>query len=199
MKCISFYNGNINPEIVRYQKLVFDHLGIDIIQYKYQDDHSHGFAIDWWLKNHEWEDIAIFDIDCIPLSKVTLNHAKVQIEDCLFGAAQKANHIPGSKIYASPAFICFSKKVYNKLGQPTFIDGNGFDVGAFVSHCARQSNVTVSLLWPTRVEVEKWELDGVTKFGLGTTYQGMVYHAFESRFNETTNRFIEKCKEVIGE
>lgn len=197
MKAISFYNSNIDSDIVRYQKRVFDHFGIELDQVLHDTDH--GSAIDIWLKENDWSEIAIFDIDCIPLSKVTFSHAHIQVKENIFGAAQKANHIPGSKIYASPAFLCMTKRVYDLLGQPTFKDGNGFDVGAFVSHCARQSDINVSLLWPTSVEVEKWELDGNTMFGLGTTYQGMVYHAFESRFNETVERFVNKCKEVIGE
>lgn len=197
MRAISFYNSNINPDIIRYQKRVFDHYGIELEQVLH--DKSHGEAIDDYLRDNEWEEIAIFDIDCIPINSFTIKHAQAQVKDNIFGAAQKANHIDGSKIYASPAFICFSKEIFMKLGFPTFKDGNGFDVGAFVSHVARQTGINVSLLWPTNVEVEKWSLEGTTMFGLGTTYQGLVYHAFESRFNETTSRFVNKCKEVIGE
>jgi len=198
MKAISFYNNNINPELVEYQKKVFNHLGIDIEQVCH--DLGHGEAIDEWIRNNEWESVAIFDIDCIPLNKIAYHHAIAQASESVFGAAQKANHIKDSSVYASPAFICFSKQVFDKLGWPTFKEGFGFDVGGFVSHVARQVGVNVSLLWPTDVEDEKWELTEDIKFGHGTTYQGMIYHAFESRFNhESTSRFISKCKEVIGE
>jgi len=198
MKAISFYNSNINPLVVEYQKKVFNHFGLEVEQILHSKEH--GEAIDYWLNIMEWDKVAIFDIDCIPLNKFTLSHAEAQSEGNVFGAAQKANHIEGSSIYASPAFICLSKEVYNKIGRPTFKDGNGFDVGAFASHVAAQSGVSVSLLWPSEVEEPKWSLSGDTMFGYGTTYQGMVYHAFESRFNhESTSRFIAKCKEVIGE
>lgn len=198
MKAISFYNSNINPLVVEYQKKVFNHLGLDIEQIRHSM--THGEAIDYWLSIMEWDKVAIFDIDCIPLHKFTLRHAEAQVEGNIFGAAQKANHIPKSEIYVSPAFICLSKDIYSKCGFPTFKDGNGFDVGGFVSHVATQTGVNLSLLWPTHVEEPKWDLGNNSTFGYGTTYQGMVYHAFESRMNhESTSRFIQKCKEVIGE
>jgi len=198
MKAISFYNSNINPLVVEYQKKVFDFFGIEIDQILHSK--SHGEAIDEWLQKNEWEVVAIFDIDCIPLDKFTLHHAFAQSMDHIFGAAQKANHIKGSSVYISPAFIVLSKDNYVKCGMPTFKDGNGFDVGAFVSHVANESGIKLSMLWPTEVEEPKWELTASTMFGYGTTYQGLVYHAFESRFNhDSTSRFIAKCKEVIGE
>lgn len=203
MIAISFYNSNINPEIVEHQKKVFDFFGIELIQYKYGEDHRHGFAIDWWLHNmwdkYQFEDLAIFDIDCIPLHKDVLARAEAIVsEGYLYGAAQRANHIKGSDVYCSPAFFCFTKEQYERANRPTFQETTWHDVGGFATNEFVRTKSAARLLWPTHVEVPMWDLTERTKFGYGTTYQDTVYHAFESRFNhDSTNRFIEKCKSII--
>jgi hypothetical protein len=51
-------------------------------------------------------------------------------------------------------------------------------------------------MYPTSVEEKKWILTENEKFGIGTNYENRIYHAFESRFNNTNN-FINKCKEIL--
>lgn len=205
MKAISFYNSNINPKVVEYQKKVFDHFGIELVQYKFNAEHSHGFAIDWWLKNCwadiGFENIAIFDIDCIPITDIVITAADHFVEQgFLFGAAQRANHIKGSDIYCSPAFMCLSHKSYELAGWPTMQGTQWHDVGGFLTSEFARSKTAPRLLWPSSVESPQWQLTNDLMFGHGTTYDGVVYHAFESRFNhESTSMFINKCKEVIGE
>lgn len=215
MQAISFYNSNINPEIVRYQARVFKHFGIDLLQFEYNTEHSHGFAIDWWLKERwswiKWDDLAIFDIDCIPLHAEVLAHAEAMIDEgWLYGAAQKANHIPNSEIYCSPAFCCFTREAYERAGKPTLCEMPGHDVGGYFTNEMVRVGHRAKLLWPTHVENPVWDLTEKVKFGHGTTYgkpsadwlpagQGDVYHAFESRFNhESASRFIAKCKEILA-
>lgn len=206
MIAVSFYNDNINPLIAEYQRKVFDHFGLPLIQHKYNVDHSHAFAIDWWLrerwKHHGYDNIAMFDIDCIPLNEGVLKDADVIVNDgWLYGAAQKANHIPNSDVYCSPAFCCFSHKAYMRAKSPSFSETSHHDVGGHLTNEFIRSGHRARLLWPSHVENPLWDLQlGRIKFGHGTTYNNTVYHAFESRFNhESTSRFITKCKEVIGE
>ena len=54
--------------------------------------------------------------------------------------------------------------------------------------------------WPTHIEEEKWPLyhSEHNRFGLGTTYNDCIYHAFYSR-NNLSDRFLDKCKHVLGE
>lgn len=204
MSAISFYNDNINPLIVEYQKKVFDHFNLPLIQFKYNVDHSHGYAIDWWLRN-EWpktpmQNIIIFDIDCIPLHAKVISHAQfMAMRGYLHGAAQRANHIPGSPIYCSPAFCAFRHREYLIAGMPSFCERHLYDVGGYFT--SEMSNfLSLSLIKPTHVEHPMWDLSENIKFGYGTTYDESVYHAFESRFNHSSSsRFIQKCKEVIGE
>jgi hypothetical protein len=99
-------------------------------------------------------------------------------------------------VYASPAFLIFSKKTYNTLGNPSFIETSRSDVGGELSHICLEKGLPINLMYPTSVEEKKWILTENEKFGLGTNYENRIYHAFESRFNNTNN-FINKCKEIL--
>src|SRR5687767_6243318 len=107
MKIVSFHNGNIDPEIIKYQKLVFEHFGYKVNQV--YTKLPHGEAIDAYLKR-PFDEIAIFDIDCIPLVP-EWQHEEL-MGYAIYGAAQQANHIPGSGIYCSPAFMCFDYSTF---------------------------------------------------------------------------------------
>lgn len=193
MKVISFYNSNINPLVIEYQKKVFDHFGLPLEQI--ETGMRHPDAIDFYLKTANWDSVAIFDIDCIPLVKNVLEVAEMGIQSgCIYGAAQNANHLQDF-VYCSPAFMCFKKATWLAAGKPSFVEVDNFDVGGHFSSLSE-----MLLLYPTYVEAPKWRLTDTQLFGHGTTYDDRVYHAFESRCNhESTSMFINKCKEVIHE
>ncbi len=160
---------------------------------------QHPDAIDDWLLHNDWDRVAIFDIDCIPIIRLTEffdSKFCVGSKDIIWGAAQQANHIKGSEIYASPAFIVFTKIVYKKLLYPSFNPSDKGDVGYLITERASH-NVDVELIWPTHVEIPKWDLGLNSCFGHGTTYDNKVYHAFESRMGND-KIFVKKCKEVLS-
>lgn len=190
MQIVSFHNGNIDPEVIKYQRLVFEHFGYEIEQV--QTDLPHGEAIDRYL-HAEYGKVVIFDIDCIPLNK---KWVKICTGEGIKGAAQQANHIPGSGIYASPAFIYLDYKEYLRIGRPSFTPDERGDVGYKVTEAAQKEGAFLGLIWPTHVEVPKWDLGASSCFGLGTTYNDMIYHAFESRMGNG-GMFVRKCKEVL--
>lgn len=197
MIAVSFHNGNVSDELIDAQASVFEYFGLDILQV--QTEMSHGAAIDWFIRNHPWNEVAIFDIDCIPLHKHVLSDArKIVREGALYGIAQSANHLSG-KLYVGAPFICFSRDTIRDLGWPSFMESKTEDVAGEVTRAAERIGKEVRMLWPTHVEVEKWSLADKGTFGLGTTYQDTVYHAFESRFNhESTSRFIHKCNLITS-
>lgn len=196
-KSVSFYRNNINTLLVQKQKEVFDKFGIDHTQVLTDKDHN--VAIDLYLMSEEWDTVFLFDIDCIPLKEKIFEYALDKIKDgnTLFGAAQMANHIPNSLIYVSPAFMVLTRSVYEKLGRPSFKETHRGDVGAELTYLSYKYKVHVDVLYPTHAEVPIWNLNDVTKFGHGTNYEDMVYHAFESRFGNTVSRFITKCDELL--
>jgi len=194
MKIISFYNSNIPDKVVQAQKSVFEKFGYNIEQVL--TNLQHPDAIDVYLDTQDWERVAIFDIDCIPLSKEALMDIEIISKaPVVYGAAQKASHVKGSEIYVSPAFIVFNRETFERLGKPSFVPKRS-DVGSEITYVANELKVPVVYIYPSHVQVPKWELRPGEKFGLGTTYGNKIYHAFESRMNNG-NMFIEKCCEVL--
>lgn len=195
-RIVSFHNGNLHPDIVKYQKKVFDHFKLPLEQIETRLHHPD--AIDYFLNNDDWENVIIFDIDCIPLNKEAafLAMAKAK-EGKLYGAAQQANHIPESGIYASPAFISFNSVTWDKMNNPSFQPTEFGDVGYQMTANAIMYDVDMELIWPTHVEVPRWDLGKESCFGLGTTYQTGIFHAFESRMGNN-DIFVNKCKEVLN-
>jgi len=195
MISVSFYNSNISKEVVTAQKRVFDYFGYK----EHLQVHTslpHGRAIDQWLQNNPWTEVAIFDIDCIPLNRFVLRESFRIIErgDTLYGVAQSANHL-SNELYVGAPFICLNRDLWNDLNKPSFQETERDDVAGRLSRAAQRKGKIIAQLWPTHVEIEKWDLGNTgVKFGYGTTYQDSVYHAFESRFNhESSSRFIDKC------
>ncbi|MEI7669750.1 MAG: hypothetical protein WCJ33_06690 [Pseudomonadota bacterium] len=192
---VSFYNDKVSKEVVEWQKKVFDKFGIELNQIKYGDmggSTGHGTAIDDYLMNNEWDNIEIWDIDCIPLvpfyEDITL--------DGIYSIAQRASHIQGSTDYASPAFITFTMLDYITMGFPSFKPTERSDTGGEITFAAKANNINVHLLYPTDCEQPMWQLDNGQMFGLGTTYANKIYHAFNGRFNQ--DMFIKKCKQVCA-
>jgi len=197
----TFYNHRIKEEIVKSQKSIFDLYNQKISQIFLNDWPGHGKAVDNYLNNlsEDWEYFMLFDIDCIPLDKYIIPETIEWVKNNvgIFSVAQKASHIPNSIVYASPAFISFSRETYNLLGKPSFLPTSRSDCGAELTYIANEKGIQVKLMYPTKVEVPKWELNDKKMFGYGTNYENRIYHSFESRFNRN-NLFINKCNEILN-
>jgi hypothetical protein len=127
MITVSFHNGNVSGDLVRAQKAVFDHFGYtDHLQI--HTNLSHGEAIDEWLNTRHWDEVAIFDIDCIPLNPVILVEAEEKAkEGRLFGIEQSANHLSNERYVGAP-FICFGRSLWASIGKPSFKETKTEDV-----------------------------------------------------------------------
>jgi len=196
---VSFYMSNIPEEVLFYQKKVFQKFGYNLNQIHFHD--SHAKAIDRYLTGNNWEFVSLFDVDSIPLHRNVLHNA---IKTCthnnaIYGCAQQASHLLNRFIYAAPSFINFTYTTYEKLGKPSFSQTERADVGGEVTLRCREVGVAVNLLFPTHAEEKIWSLGEHHMFGLGTTYEGQVYHAFRIRRDGHAHRFIEKCKAVLDE
>jgi hypothetical protein len=201
MTPVTFYNDKINPEIPQYQKKVFDHFSLKINQIKSDTWPGHGQLVDNYIKSlgDNWEYFVLFDIDSIPLDKNIINEG---IEWCLknlglFSVAQR-HYKKSEVVYASPAFLIFSKKTYELIGRPSFVETHRSDVAGELTHKCIENSLPVNILYPNHVEVERWPLTNNQKFGIGTTYNNRIFHAFESRFNNTDS-FVKKCKSILNQ
>lgn len=198
-RIISFHNGNIPQEVLTAQKSVFDHFNLPLEQI--ETGLQHPDAIDHFLNTEEWDLVIIFDIDCIPLYPMHLHHYEIEYAESkrLVGAIQHASHIHNSKDYVSPAFMILSRTLWEELGKPSFNATYRGDVGAELTYLCIEKGLEVLLMKIDSVVKPMWKLSDGSYFGIGTTYHGGVFHAFESRMNESArNIFIDKCREVIA-
>ena len=194
---ITVYNEVIPSSVVEGQRKVFEHFGEKIIQIKPEVWRGHASTVDSYLKNNKWDHAIIMDIDCIPLNKNVIKEAREWALNNvgLYSVAQNPNHIHNAPDYASPAFLAFSRKTYEELGEPSFQQNKQWDVGGEYTHIALEKNMPVKLMYPNHVEIPKWKLKDGSMFGIGTTYENKVYHHFEGR--RITKSFIEKCNQIL--
>jgi hypothetical protein len=114
--------------------------------------------------------------------------------DSLVGAAQTANHLrEGKNLYVSPFFFAISTRYLKALNYPdmrmteqikkTNDFPDAVDAGQHLSEVVSEHGGKLKFWWPTHIEEEKWPLfhPEHTRFGLGTTYNDCIYHAFYSR------------------
>ena len=198
----SYFKSNVSSEVVEAQKDVFRSLGLSINQIQ-DDTISHGEFMNRVLRDpNSPEYIVFFDIDCIPLSRKAIELLLSQIlnRQTIAGAAQTASHLlNGKNLYIGPFFLGITKSLYHRLGNPDMRENTFCDVGGLATAIAKfEGNTKIKYWYPSHVEVPKWDLYQKGKFGLGTTYRGLVYHAFESRLGESDNSFVRKCREVMA-
>lgn len=198
MKNVTFYTHNIDPSIPEMQKKVFEKFGLEIIQIKSDDWKGHAGEIDTFLKeNFNGGTICIWDIDCIPLNREVVERSHRHADNGhIFSVAQKASHIPNSIVYCSPAFICFSYRTWQNMGEISFQATERSDCGGELTHKAKELRIQYVLLYPTQVEKPLWQLTDTQMFGKGTTYGDAIYHAFLSR-KGNAEMFINKCNEIL--
>jgi hypothetical protein len=198
---VTFYNNKINKNIVDYQKKVFEFFKLPLNQIYCEKWIGHGQLVDNYIKSlgDNWEYFVLFDIDCVPLDNKIIEDG---ISWCqknlgLFSVAQR-HYRKSEVVYASPAFLIFSKKTYDLIGRPSFVETGRSDVAGELTHKCIEKNLPINMMYPKSVEEEKWILTKNQKFGRGTNYGDRIYHSFESRM-DNVDLFVNKCKNVIGE
>jgi len=211
----SYANKDLNRDIAKYQKLVFDKFGLKINQifgnnilkingdFDYEDHPNMMMDI---IKRSTEDYVIFFDIDCIPLSTLFYDKLLDQIKDnnTLAGAIQCANHINKYRSYVSPAFCGFSKHLYHDCGSPSFNTDRTPLTGC--DNMQRFTDVCFSLnknviYWNVSDGGnQRWNIDSHGfKFGNATIYENMIYHQFEIRYEYQHEGFIKKCKEILNE
>lgn len=200
-KIFSFYNHFVNPQVPIYQKRVFEHFGQSITQ-NFNNQFSHGDFLNYICQTIvDIDYIIIFDIDCIPTRQNWIEYVLKDLEDkrTIVGAAQTANHInEGKNIYVSPFFFAIATSYLKELNYPDMRMSESTDAGQNLTNVILKENGNIKYWWPTRIEEEMWYLHNEkhNRFGLGTTYNDMIYHAFFSR-DDLSTRFLRKCQEVL--
>lgn len=211
----SYFNEDLNIEIPKYQKMIFNKFNLNIKQvvggkvkknqdiFDYED---HPNALMRIIKESEEDYIIFFDIDCIPLSGSFYPKLLDQIKDnkTLAGAIQCANHIDKNKPYISPGFCGFSKNLYYDCDSPSFNTDRtpitGCDCMQRFTDVCIEKNKNIIYWNVTDQGNERWDIfSHNTKFGNRTIYENLIYHQFEIRYEWQQSEFIEKCKQILND
>jgi hypothetical protein len=200
-KIYSFYNSKVNPKVPQYQQAVFNHFGFKIHHF-IDENFTHGDFLNHICKSvTDTRFLVFFDIDCIPLNKEWIDKTLADLSEpgTIVGAAQTANHLRDAKnLYVSPFFFAISTAYLKELNYPDMNMTEDMDAGQNLTEQIIKKGGNIRYWWPTAIEEEKWYLHHPehTVFGLGTTYNNTIYHAFLSLHNLSA-RFIKKCKSVL--
>ena len=198
----TLYWPNTDPNIVKSHSDVMKHLGLEV-NYTI-DERNHGGWMDAAMEHLDADIICFLDIDCV------LTNLKV-FEDTLdwvaknksfAGIAQVSNHIkPASHIYAAPAFLMVHKDAWRYLQKPTFAETPWADVAENFSYAAEMGGLKYKTLMPThyykRPEGERWFLHSYGEYGIGTHFEGGVFHLYQGRHPQNQQLFKRVCRDII--
>jgi len=161
---------------------------------------GHAESLDNFMATTAYEEIIFLDIDCIPTNSVALLFLAAEAaRSKLIGCAQRANHIDNhGHVYVGPFCCALNRTLWNELGRPSFLPTARGDAGEELTFVCEEMRKPFEFLWPSSVEEPVWKLSEDRYFGIGTEYEGLFWHLFESRHDKGNARFIKRCEEILG-
>ena len=173
---------------------------------------------DFLFKLENPEVIMFLDIDCIPLE---LNAADNLIKTAygtngengtFCGNIQRSNHINNNKhVFIAPSCMAISIFHYKMMGKPSAIQTSRGDVCEEWTYLAEEKNIPTYFYLPNKYDApvfrQPWEKDkspswklgdNDPEYGIGTTFNSGFWHMFQSFYPGQTERFINKCEEVLN-
>jgi hypothetical protein len=222
--CIAtIFMKNIASDMVEYQKKVIDKFNPSNVMFlPILSNLSHGYTMTKlvdMLEQRGHDAILFLDIDCVPVNECAIDYMfKQAYAGKLIGDAQRSNHIENNQhVFAGAHNVCFSIETYNKIGRPSLEPTVRGDVAEELTFKSEESKIDIELLMPLKYEAPpfrmQWEsntepfwrlADGMPHYGIGTTYglndgNEMFWHCWQSFYPGQQERFLNKCKELLGE
>jgi len=197
---VTVFQDNVPPEVVSMQAEVICRMLPVGCEFEPRRVSHHALGLDDYFRELRHEAYCVLDVDCIPLADWVIPwFLENALAGAVLGAAQRANHLEnGGHLYAGPCALAFSRATFERLGPVSFGATDRGDVAEEVTYACERLGIPVSLLWPTHVTTPKWTLRPDIPFGLGTTFGGAVYHAFEISKGHTVGMFLDKCRQVLA-
>jgi hypothetical protein len=197
----SVYMDNIAAEVVQAQRAVLDAFappGFEVRQVL--TGRSHGAALDEVMAGAETDLVLILDIDCVPLTSAAIPALAAKAKaGALAGCVQRANHIDnGAHLYVGAFCMAASRALWEGLGRPSFEPTPRGDVGEALTYACEAAGAPLAMLWPSHVEAPCWDLTEGRQFGVNTEYGGAFLHSFNIRSREHQQRFVGRCRAILG-
>lgn len=199
----SLHWENFNPRMLEAHQRVMKHFGIPLIYHRRTIEHD--LWLDQTAKASTADVLGFIEPDAIPLNSQAVPKAIefVRRYDTLLGCAQVSNQFyPPTHIYAAPSFFFITRSCYERLGKPSFRVNARSDAGEEVSYAAECRGLRYRTLFPTHYEREPdvgvWPLGNYGWFGVGTVFDGQVYHLFQGRLEANWQLFEKRCDEVVA-
>jgi len=218
---VSIFMPNVPLEMAKKQNQVvkkFNKSGIKHLTFR--SDAPPGNTMDA-IMEMMWERhdaIMFLDIDAVPVHDSALDYFFEQAyAGKVIGSAQRSNHIQNNQhIFCAPHNITLTFDTFSIIGKPSFQPNSRGDVSEEITFRAEESGVPVEILMPVRYDAPPirmdwepknsppyWDLaDGMPKYGIGTTFDkdgvDMFWHMYQSFYPGQTERFINKCEEILN-
>ena len=196
----SFYQSNVDPQLVEAQAAVFRHLGIPLVQ-ELDDKTDHPGWLTRTFRNDSLGPLAVVaDIDAFPLSLSGYQRLIAAAEaGSVAGLAQVANHKNPDHLYAGPMFLAARRDVYKSVGAPELRHADKADVGQMLTLSAEKAGVPVTLIYPKFCIAPRWSMAQHGVFGIGTFYgDNEFFHLFEARRQQSRDLFLAVAQGVIN-
>lgn len=208
IRAVSFYMKNINPDVVKYQRLVVEKFCGDVHFDQILTDISHADSMTKYMKTSQSDYVIFLDIDAIPLCEdsfsilvdMTDNGTKIS------GAPQRSNHIQNNEhVYVAPAIMCMPDALYRSIGSPSASKvKNKGDVAEEWTYAQEDAGGAINLLDIDSfdpVPNDRWYLRDGKEFGRNTVYshrgKRVFFHSYQGRFVEQQTRFVSECKKLL--
>ena len=197
----SLFWPNINQKLVSAHTHVMRHFGLEVA-YTGQEI-PHGEWMNNILANSTADIVGFMDIDCVPTNPQIVQQLIQWVSQtkAFIAPAQVSNHIPPfSHIFAAPSFFFIWRKTWEEMGRPTFSETPQADVAENVSYAAEVNRIPYKTLYPlayTKAPDEGiWKLHTYGQYGIGTVYEGGVFHLFQGRMPGNADLFADVCDRI---
>lgn len=202
---INFYSlswNNNDPRIIENQKKVLELFNVNI-NYTFENI-DHGTWMDDVINSSNDQIIGFIDSDCIPTNREIIDFCINYTEQkkSFIGIAQVTNHIPpATHIYAAPPFLIINRDMWKNIGKPSLKCNSRSDAGEELSYRAEELGITYKTLYPKLFEkLPKeglpWKLSNYGYFGIGTYFEGGIYHLYQGRYSDNVDLFCLRAEQI---
>jgi hypothetical protein len=196
---------NTHPDLLNSHRQVCQHFELNV-NYTLEQIPP-GPWMDQVMHNSTADVVAFLDVDCVPTNRQVIDNtiAWTVNNRSFVGIAQVSNHInPKSHIWAAPAFLFIWRDTWKAMQCPTLSETHNSDIAENLSHTAEIMDVRYKALYPTHWTIAPdggsipWKLHNYGWYGIGTHYEGGVFHLYQGRTARHVELFSNRCNDIIA-